>query len=47
MGKQTSLAGILACVLFLPAGCGTRPVPADAERVTLHVPDMAERLDFR
>jgi len=53
MPARASLCVAFCCVVLLPAGCG-RKMAAEPEkdpsavlkRVTLHVKDMAERLDL-
>jgi len=53
MPVRASLCMALCCVVLLPAGCGRQTAaepekdpPAAQKRVTLHVKDMAERLDL-
>jgi len=53
MPVRASMCVALCGVALLPAGCGKRTAaepesdpPADLKRVTLHVKDMAERLDL-
>jgi len=50
---RARLCVALCCMVLLPAGCGKRTAaepesdpPADLQQVTLHVKDMAERLDL-
>jgi hypothetical protein len=52
MSGRLSRSLMLSGALLLLAGCGGRteqqekPAPAGGKRVTLHVKDMAERLDL-
>lgn len=54
MLSRVSIGFALAWMVFLLSGCGTRietkpeedPAPADVQQVTLHVQDMAKRLDI-
>ncbi len=53
MPLRASLCAALCCAAFVPAGCGRKMEPAPESepppgkrQVTLHVKDMAERLDL-
>ena len=53
MPMRASLCVTLCCVALLPAGCGRKTEaapegepPPGTQQVTLHVKDMAERLDL-
>ena len=52
MPRRPSVILVASCSVLLLAGCGGRTdrqeeaAPAELKRVTLHVKDMAERLDL-